>query len=308
MLIERAKMLAIIRSHFEQAAILEVETPLLSKTAGTDPYLDPLASVFTGPNHPSGLKQYLQTSPEFFMKRLLVSGSGSIYQICKAFRDGEVGKRHNPEFSLLEWYELDIDHHQLMSNLSVLIEKVFSKKLPVEKITYQALFQAQLSVDPLNTTVKELEAVAVKRGIALEGNCSLDEWLDLLMVECLEKSLGQDTLCFIYDYPASQASLARLSVDDTRVANRFELYYQGVELANGYYELADAAEQKARFMADNEQRQKLGKSTLPIDDAFLNALETGLPNCSGVAVGLDRLLMLKMGYDKLSQVMPFPFS
>lgn len=303
MLVARARMLSSIRRYFDARQVLEVETPLLAVAGGTDPAIEPLKTRFTGPGYANGLDLYMQTSPEFAMKALLANGSGSIYQICKAFRDGESGSRHNPEFTLLEWYELDIDHHQLMANLADLVEVIFERRLAVEKISYRQLFMDKLALDPLLASVSDLAEVALQHGISIDSECTVDEWLDILMVQTLEPELGQNGLSFVYDYPASQASLARLSATDQRLASRFELYYQGVELANGFHELANADEQRQRFIADNEQRQASGLSVLPIDERFLASLDKGLPECSGVAVGLDRLLMLKTGKGKLADVM-----
>lgn len=243
------------------------------------------------------------------MKRLLAAGSGSIYQICQVFRNGELGRLHNPEFTLLEWYRTGVDHHALMDDLAALIRSCLGHKLAVEKVTYRELFLRRLEVDPLTATVSELRQQASRAGVPeVTGldNEQRDSWLDLLMTHVLEPELGIRGLTFVYDYPASQASLARLNANDCRVASRFELYFQGIELANGFHELANAQEQRERFMADNRQRAKGGQAILPLDERFLQALEWGLPDCAGVAVGLDRLLMLQTGASSLKEVMPFP--
>ena len=242
------------------------------------------------------------------MKRLLAAGSGPIYQICKAFRDGESGRRHNPEFSLLEWYRPGFDLFRLMNEVAYLVKLCLeSPVLEVESISYQALFLRELRIDPLEATDSELAAVArrlIPSAVGLDLS-ERDAWLDLLMTAQLETRLGRNKLTFVYDYPASQAALARLNESDPRVAARFELYHQGVELANGFHELGDAVEQRARFAADNRMRRARGQNALPIDERFLGALQAGLPDCAGVALGVDRLLMARLGVASLEEVLAF---
>ena len=308
-LLARAALLAEVRGFFAEAGVLEVETPLCATASGTDPALEPLTTCYTGPGHATGLPLFLQTSPEFAMKRLLAAGSGPIYQICKAFRDGESGSRHNPEFTLLEWYRPGFDHHRLMDEVSALVRCCLGQSdLQEERLSYRELFSRHLDLDPLEASSEDLRAVAVSRvpgaaGLRLPGR---DAWLDLLLTAVIEPRLGVDRLCFVHDYPASQAALARLDPSDPRVAARFELYHQGVELANGFHELTDAAEQRARFTADNVLRVAQGRRELPVDEHLLAALVHGLPDCSGVALGLDRLLMLRMGEADLAAVLAFP--
>ena len=303
-------MLARIRDFFASHEVLEVVTPVLGHAAGTDPALEPFHCVYRGPGAPSGLTLYLQTSPEFHMKRLLAAGSGPIYQISHAFRNGESGARHNPEFTLLEWYRPGFDHHQLMKEVAELASHVLERQLPVTKSGYAELFQRYFSWDPLEVDLASLEQAAREHGIAVSGRGGLqdrDQWLDLLMSHVIEPQLGQGGLDFVYDYPASQAALARLDPADPRVANRFELYYCGLELANGFYELIDAAEQLDRFRADNVERERNGQPALPIDMQLIDAMEyPGLPDCAGVALGLDRLLMLNQGAGHLQDAMCFP--
>jgi len=304
-LLARAQLLATVRQFFQRRGVVEVCTPVLSQAAGTDPSIEPLHTRYTGPAYPQGLELFLQTSPEFAMKRLLAGGSGPIYQIAQVFRDGEYGSRHNPEFTLLEWYRPGLDHHDLMKEVAALMYACLGEELGVEKISYTELFERQFGWSPLQVEIRQLEDTAVLCGIETGNLEYRDQWLDLLMSLVIEPNLGKQGLTFIYDYPASQASLARLNPEDPRIASRFELYYQGVELANGFHELADAAEQRKRFVAENHQRRQRGLRQLPIDENLLDALEQGLPDCAGVALGLDRLLMLRLGKTTLDEVLTF---
>jgi lysyl-tRNA synthetase class 2 len=303
----RAELLAAVRAFFAEAGVMEVETPLLAPAAGTDPAIEPLRSRFTGPGHADGLPLYLQTSPEYHMKRLLAAGSGPIYQIGKAFRDGEAGRRHNPEFTLLEWYRPGFDHHALMAEVAALVLRVLGRDLPVVRRSYRSLFQARYGIDPLSADSASLQAVALAEAVPGADQLVLerDGWLDLLLTHGIEAGLGRDELTFVTDYPASQAVLARLNPDDPRTAARFELYVDGLELANGFWELADADEQRARFEADRAQRAALGLPDIALDERLLAALAAGLPNCAGVALGLDRLLMCRLGTGSLDQVIAF---
>lgn len=303
----RAELLAVIRAFFSAAQVMEVETPLLAKAAGTDPAIEPLRTCYTGPAHGRGLPLYLQTSPEYHMKRLLAAGSGAIYQISRAFRDGEYGARHNPEFTLLEWYRPGFDHHALMAEVATLVQQVMGKALPVVSRSYQSLFLARYGIDPLICTAAELQAVALADGLSGADSLVLDKdgWLDLLLTHGIEQDLGRGELTFVTDYPASQAVLARLNPEDGRTAARFELYLAGLELANGFWELADHQEQRDRFEADRRQRAVSGLSDIPLDEAFLSALAHGLPDCAGVAVGLDRLLMCRIEATRLADVLAF---
>ncbi|WP_456405065.1 EF-P lysine aminoacylase EpmA [Thiolapillus sp.] len=304
-LLARARLLARIRRFFEQRNVMEVCTPVLSQAAGPDPALEPLRTRYTGPGYPAGRELFMQTSPEFAMKRLLAAGCGPIYQVAQVFRNGELGLRHNPEFTLLEWYRPGFDHHDLMTEVSDLVSSCLGQGLVMEKISYVDLFQQKFAWNPLQVDTGQLEETARTWGIHADNISHRDQWLDLLMSLVLEPELGREGLTFVYDYPASQASLARLNVEDKRIASRFELYCQGVELANGFHELTNAAEQRQRFEDQNHQRQQQGLPQLPIDENFLQALEQGLPDCAGVAVGLDRLLMLQQGETRLDAVLTF---
>jgi elongation factor P--(R)-beta-lysine ligase len=298
----RATLLAQIRGFFAANDILEVDTPLLCSSGVTDPSIEPLL-VERGDslNHP----RYLQTSPEYAMKRLLAQGSGAIYQIARAFRDGEAGARHNPEFTLLEWYRPGFDHHQLMAEVAELVTHCLGERRLL-KYSYRQLFQDLLGVDPFTASLAELEAVArhhIDTG-ALGGD--RDVWLDLLMSHLIEPQLVGADSCFVYDYPASQAALARVvELDGVLVGQRFELYVDGLELANGYFELTEPVEQRRRFELDNLRRREFGQPERPLDEFFLAALEAGLPSCSGVALGVDRLLMLAMGVADIREVLAF---
>jgi lysyl-tRNA synthetase class 2 len=285
---ERAALLGKIRQFFIARSVLEVDTPLLCSAGITDPSIEPLA-VEQGTSLSS--PRYLQTSPEYAMKRLLAAGSGSIYQIAKAFRDGEVGSRHNPEFTLLEWYRLGYDHHQLMAEVAELICFCLGERA-WQKFSYRELFMRFLKLDPFTSTLEQLsETARAHVDLSFDSN-ERDLWLDLLMSHVIEPRLAGFGLCFVYDYPASQAALSRVAErDGVDVGQRFELYLDGMELGNGYCELTDAQEQVRRFSADNEKRLRSGLAQKPVDTKLLAAMQHGLPQCSGVAVGVDRLLM-----------------
>lgn len=308
----RARMLARIRDFFAQRQVLEVETPLLSGAAATDPQLESLVTRYTGPGSAQGRPLYLHTSPEFPMKRLLAAGSGPIYQICKVFRDGEAGRLHNPEFTLLEWYRPGFDHHRLMDEVEALVRQALAPWLmpgPVEHLTYREAFLRHAGLDPHAAEHTQLAACAAAHGLhPPDADLSADAWRDLLLTHLIEPHLGGQGLTFLYDYPASQAALARVRPGSPAVAERFELYIAGVEIANGYHELGDAHAQHARFEADLKARRTAGRNAVPIDERLLAALAHGLPDCAGVALGIDRLLMLAAGARSLEEVLPFPIS
>lgn len=302
---ERAAMLRKIRYFFAERDVLEVETPVLGRAFGTDPSIEPLMTTYTGESVSGDLTLYLQSSPEFAMKRLLVAGSGSIYQICKAFRNGESGHKHKPEFTLLEWYRVSFSLADLMKEMADLMRILLVKQdLAVAYHAYADLFEEYLHLDVFSTELDELKACAINQGIGGAERLELDQdaWLDLLMSHCIEPQLNPSQLCFVTDYPASQAALAKINVNDPRTAERFELYYRGMELANGFHELSDAEEQSERFERENCQRRVNNQQAIPIDAALLSALESGLPDCAGVALGLDRVLMSKLSVPDISQV------
>ncbi len=303
----RALILQKIRAFFAERDVLEVETPLLSSSASTDPFLDSFVTCYQGPGAAQGRSYYLQTSPEFAMKRLLAAGSGPIYQICKSFRNGESGDYHNPEFTMLEWYRPGYNHHDLMDEVEALICALLGCG-GAERLTYRTLFMTHLGLDPHTATPELLSRCAASRGLVVEGHDEEDRdtWLALLLTHCIEPNLGAEKPLFIYDYPASQAMLARLRGGDPAVAERFELYVRGMELANGFHELCDAAEQRLRFESNLSTRRALGLTEVPMDGALLAALDAGMPACAGVALGIDRLVMLVTGSERLGQVMSFP--
>jgi lysyl-tRNA synthetase class 2 len=296
-------MLAAVRGFFARRGVLEVETPILSAAAVSDPQIESLSTQVAGAG-----KFYLHTSPEYAMKRLLAAGSGDIYQICKVFRDGERGRWHNPEFTLIEWYRLNMDDAQLMTEVETLIGEVlapYRTHKPAERLSYAAAMQRHAGVDAHGAADSELTAAAQRHGIVCQAELDRDAKLDLLMGLVVGPRLGLDRPCFVCDYPASQAALARLRPGRPPVAARFELYVDGVELANGFHELADAAVQRARFDADLELRRGRGQGRPPLDERLLAALAAGLPDCAGVAVGFDRLAAVALGAADLAEVMAF---
>jgi lysyl-tRNA synthetase class 2 len=301
-----------VRAFFANRGVLEVETPVLSRAAATDPHLRSIPTIPI--DVPGGAQTlYLHTSPEFPMKRLLAEGAGSIYQICHVFRAGESGSRHNPEFTLLEWYRPGFDHHALMREVADLVLEVLAGHValgPIEKLTYGEAFQRFAGIDPHRATGAELANLAGERGIDVAGVAvdEVDTWRDLILTHLVEPHLGDGRLTLLFDYPASQAALACIRPGDPPLASRFELYLAGIELANGFHELVDAGEQRARFQRDNAERERLRLPTVPIDERLLDALTHGLPACAGVALGIDRLVMLAAGARSLRDVIAFPIA
>lgn len=300
-------MLAAIRDFFAQARVLEVETPMLSRAAATDAQIESFAVPL------GATSRYLHTSPEFPMKRLLAAGSGDIYQICRVFREDEAGRYHNPEFTLLEWYRLDWTPGRLIDEVIALIGAVaqaLGRPPPqaVRRLSYGQAFVETLGLYPPEATARELAAVGRERGLQVIGEIDRDAWLDLLFSECIVAAFAPESLTVIDEYPASQAALARVRPGSPPVAERFELFAGAVELANGYHELANADEQAERFANDNRLRAVAGRRELPVDECLLAALEAGLPDCSGVALGLDRLLMWLGGWSCIDDVLAFPWA
>lgn len=298
-------MLQDIRAFFAGEGVLEVETPVLSRAGITDPHLHSFTSRWRD------TPLYLHTSPEFFMKRLLADGSGDIYQVARVFRDDEQGRFHNPEFTLLEWYRLGFDHHRLMDDVQALLQSLSlasNLSTAMQRRSYRQCFLEVLGIDPLDASAGALKDVTRDHDIDVPvgmGEDDPDMWLDWLMTQAIAPSFEGFT--FVYDYPASQAALAALDGDDPRVANRFELFYGELELANGFRELTDAPQQRRRFEGENHLRRQRGLPQIPLDEHLLQALEHGLPACAGVALGLDRLLMLVTGADTISAVLGFDF-
>jgi lysyl-tRNA synthetase class 2 len=303
-LVARARLLERCRHFFAERGVLEVETPVLAQATVTDLHLASLETRLAQRPAP----YYLQTSPEYAMKRLLAAGSGDIYQLCKVFRDGEMGRHHNPEFTMLEWYRLGFDHRELMDEVEALLGSLLGPLLlaPAERLTYREAFGRVLSLDPLRAPLPELAALAGERLGATGLDGDRDGLLDLLMGALVGPELGAGRITFVHEYPASQAALARCLPGDPPVAARFEAYVGGLELCNGFHELADAGEQRRRFEADRAARRARGLPVPPVDERLLAALSAGLPDCAGVALGLDRVLMLATGHATLAAVLAFP--
>ena len=306
----RAQVLADIRLFFAARAVLEVETPLLSYSSGTDPQLDFFTTEYSLP--PSRQTLFLQTSPEFAMKRLLAAGSGSIYQICKAFRNGESGRFHNPEFTLLEWYRVGFSLSQLMDEITELMAALFEGRgalNPTQRFSYQELFLRTTGLNPLVFSYPDYCAYAQEHDIPeAVGLCGVDHglWLDFIFSHKVQPHLGDNAVCLVYGYPACQSSLARINADNPQVADRVEIFINGVELGNGYYELADAQEQGRRFDEEIISRQQKNRPVAVKNSHLVAALAAGLPECSGMAIGLDRLLMLLASRASLDDVLSFP--
>ncbi len=300
----RAALLRTAREFFAARGVLEVETPILSAAAVSDPQIESLATHVAGIPAPF----YLSTSPEYAMKRLLAAGSGDIYQVCKVFRDAERGRWHNPEFTLIEWYRLGFDDVRLMTEVEALIGEMlapYRTLAPAERLSYADAFQRYAGVDAHRASEAELLDSAARHGIVCRAELDRDAKLDLLMGLIVGPRLGLDRPCFIVDYPASQAALARLKPGLPPVAARFELYLDGVELANGFHELIDDGEQRSRFARDLRQREARGQVEPPLDERLLAALAAGLPDCAGVALGFDRLAALALGAPRLAEAMAF---
>ncbi len=301
----RANLLREIRKFFDNRGVLEVETPVLSQNTVTDCHIDSFDTSYLASHKQQ--TYFLQTSPEYAMKRLLAAGSGAIYQISRVFRQGESGRLHNPEFSMLEWYRPDFNYFDLMSEIDVLLAVILKFPKP-DRISYSNLFLDNLNINPILATIDDLRELAKEH--QLENTESIDDrdtLLDFIFSHLLQPQLAEKQPCYIYDYPSTQAALAQVKDSDPPVAQRFELYYRGIELANGFYELSCSTEQMSRFENDLIKRRKHRKQLLNIDMRFIDALKSGLPECSGVAMGIDRLLMLKLGATHIHEVINFPW-
>ncbi|MGZ4976296.1 MAG: EF-P lysine aminoacylase EpmA [Methylobacter sp.] len=305
----RAQMLADIRRFFADRSVLEVETPLLGHSIGTDPQL----AFFTTEYCLSPLQQtlFLQTSPEFAMKRLLAAGSGSIYQIGKAFRNGESGRFHNPEFTMLEWYRVGFTLSQLMDEIADLIAGLFSGQplRETQRVSYQHVFDSFTGLDPLIFSYQDYCAFARECQLPEAVDICGDDhalWLDFIFSHKIQPYLGDNALCMVYGYPACQSSLAKINKDNALIVDRVEMFINGVELGNGYYELTDADEQSKRFDKELAVRQQQNLPVAVKDKHLVSALVSGLPECSGMAIGLDRLLMLLSGSASIENVLSFP--
>lgn len=298
----RAVLLRQTRDFFAARNVLEVETPLLSRSAITDPHL--ASAQVQLAELPDSF--YLHTSPEFFMKRLLAAGSGDIWQTCKVFRGAEQGRRHNPEFTMIEWYRLGIDHHALMDEVALLLRELIPGLGDEQRLTYAEAFEQHAQLDPFTATREQLEAEVGKFGLDPRG-LDRDALLDAIASHQVHPRLGHEGIVFVHAFPASQAALARLDMKDSRCAQRFEVFVNGIELANGFHELSSADEQRQRFENENRRRDASGLPQMPLDEHLLQALEAGLPDCSGVALGFDRAVMLAAGVDHISDVISFDF-
>ena len=304
---QRAAMLARVRAHFSSQGVIEVQTPVLSASAPTDPQVEPVAAQPSG-----GAVRWLQTSPEFPMKRLLAAGVGDCYQVCPVFRDGEAGRLHGPEFTMIEWYRVGYSAADLRADVERLLRSAtqgIRRFAPARTLRYREAIRAACGIDCRDTDAGAVRAALAARGVVPAGaaDWDLDAWLDLLMGAVVGPALGGDAPVFVTDYPPAQAALARIGADDSgaAVAERFELYVDGIELANGFRELGDAAEQRRRFERDLAQRRARGQRVAPLDERLLAALGHGLPDCAGVALGFDRLVMVALGLPDLASAMCF---
>ena len=306
----RAAMLARIRDYFAAQDVREVQTPVLSAAAVSDPQIESIVAT-----HARGTQFFLQTSPEYAMKRLLAAGFGDCYQVCPVFRDGESGRLHNPEFTMIEWYRLDYGMAEMQHDVDRVLRVACAEVrtfAPTSCISYRDAMRAETGIECRSATPAEIRAALAARGIEPvdAADWDRDAWLDLLMGAVVGPTLGHDAPVFVEDYPASQAALARLRAesDGTMVADRFELYVDGLELANGYHELGDAAEQRRRFERDLAARAAHGQARNPLDENLLAALGHGFPDCAGVALGFDRLVMAAWRLPSLDAAMAFPAS
>ncbi|HDR1338429.1 TPA: elongation factor P--(R)-beta-lysine ligase [Pasteurella multocida] len=303
-LLARANIIAEIRRFFTDRGLLEVETPVLSEFGVTDVHLSTFNTTFISPTAEKSKALWLSTSPEYHMKRLLAAGSGPIFQLCHVFRNEEAGQRHNPEFTMLEWYRPHFDMYRLINEVDDLLQQILDCK-PTESLSYQFVFQEYVGLDPLSAEKAELVAKAKQYHLQQAEQEDRDTLLQFLFSTVVEPNIGKENPVAVYHFPATQAALAQISSEDHRVAERFEFYYKGLELANGFHELTDVNEQLHRFEQDNVQRQKMGLPQRQIDKRLLGALQAGVPNCSGIALGVDRLLMIALGANAIHEVMAF---
>ena len=305
----RARLYALVRSFFAERHVLEVETPILSAAGNTEPNIESFTTHFSGHVDAGARERWLRTSPEYPLKRLLAAGVGDCYELGRVFRNGEAGGRHNPEFTMLEWYRVGWDHHRLMEETIALVQAALAmagKRADVMVTTYRQLFLDTLAIDPDQATVETLRAPLAEFGIDPDGLVR-DDWLDLLITHRMQPAFPTDRITVIHDYPASQCALARIRPGEPPLAERFELYLGRYELAYGYHELNDATEQRGRFERDNAVRRKRGVREVPLDEKLLAVLGA-MPDCAGVALGVERLLMCLAGTDAIADVLAFPFA
>lgn len=304
MLVRRAELLRKVRQFMDQRSILEVETPILNHCGATDPNIQSLVTTAHPPNRGSGERLYLHTSPEFAMKRLVAAGIGPIYQVTRVFRDAEIGRLHQLEFSMLEWYRPGFDHHRMMDETEELLQEVGLG--PARRVTYAEAFESGTGLDPHGRDTSCLVRRAAALGFVSEPP-DRSALLDFLFIELVVPRLARDGSVLLYDFPACQAALARIGSGDPPVAERFELLIDGMEIANGFHELSDSQEQRRRFESDNRKRTVAGHESVPMDERLLGALSHGLPDCAGVAFGIDRLLMAINRCERIEEVLCFPF-
>jgi elongation factor P--(R)-beta-lysine ligase len=300
----RAQLLQRVRAHFAATGTLEVETPVMVEAGVTDVHLEAL-EVRRADGSRAG---FLHTSPEYAMKRLLAAGAPDLYQVCRVFREGERGRRHNPEFTMVEWYRLGIDHHALMDDVERLLRALIETSRPVgatRRVTYSDAFREALAIDPLEISTRELHAALAARGLDVPESVTgeRDSLLDLAMATHVAARFPRDAITFVHDFPASQAALAQVRGP---VASRFEAFWGELELANGFHELGDAREQSRRFELDRSQRARRGQPDREPDRRFIAALAAGLPPCAGVALGFDRVVMVATGASSIDEVIAFP--
>jgi lysyl-tRNA synthetase class 2 len=292
-------MLAAVRKFFAVRQVLEVDTPILSTTAPVDIHIE-VMEVRMG----AGATGYLHTSPEYALKRLLAEGSGDIYQLSHVFRSGEKGRRHTPEFTMLEWYRHSLNFETFIAE-AVALARLFLGEIAIKRYSFRDAFNQFIGFDYLNAPEEKLRNAATAAGLNISPHWNTNELIPFLFSEIAEAEFEKNSLTIISDFPAFTAALAKVEQrGDEPIAKRFELYAQGVELANGYDELTDATEQRRRFEKDNKERLHLGKQPLPIDEALLAAIEKGMPDCRGVAMGFDRLLMLRLGATHINDILP----
>ena len=308
----RARFNRLARDFLQASGALEVETPVLSLAGNTEPNIASFSLEFSGRTDGAPRLRWLRTSPEHALKRLLAAGIGDCYELGRVFRDGEAGGRHNPEFTMLEWYRVGWDHHRLADETIELVQAALAlvgRSARVERTTFRDLYRARLALDPVAATEAELRAALGDIGIEPQG-LTRDDWLDLLMTHRIQPAFDADAITVVDAWPASQCALARVAqdVDGIEVAERFELYLGPLELANGYHELQDAAEQGARFQGDGQRRRARGDVVPPADAHLLDALAHGLPACAGVALGVDRLLMALLDTSRIADVLAFDFA
>ncbi len=309
----RARLYATIRAFFAERDVLEVETPVLSMAGNTDPNIESFSLEFSGRTDGAPRTRWLRTSPEFALKRLLAAGVGDCYELGRVFRNGEAGGRHNPEFTMLEWYRVGWDHRRLIDETVELVQLALAlvgRNASVARIAYRDLYCERLHLDPFTAGDDELRAALGNIEIDPAG-LNRDDWLDLLMTHRLQPGFDRDAIVVVHDYPASQCALAKIrdgEGDAPAVAERFELYLGALELANGYFELTDAVEQRRRFLRDHAVRAMRGVAQPPIDERLLAAMTVGLPACAGVALGVERLLMALAVADRIADVLAFDFS